>query len=580
MATIIRETTPVPVRQGRGGRLVALTVFGVLLLAGLGYLALAWFTSGRIPHGTSVEGIGIGGLSPAAAEQRLRDRLADRSNQALVLTWQDHTFRIDPGAAGMAIDYAATVQDAGGAFSLDPARIWRYFVGGDDLPARVSIVDASLGAQLARLAAVVDRAPVEGRITFGRGTAHPVWPRPGRALDRAAAREVLVHEFLHGGRGRVPVAPADPDVGAEAVQRAMREFALPAMKAPVVLVVGNQPVIATPREFSAALTMVPKGHELKPVVDGERLLRGIRPAMTTVGDTPRDARIRLLGGRPVLTPARIGATIDVQDLAARFPTYAARPPGHRLMHVKAVVQQPRFTTADARALGVTDVVAQASARVRAGDGAAATARSLTGRLLRPHQTLTVSAPPGAPSPGPSLVASTLYTAAFAAGLEVVERTPLPSYRAAFPLGVDARVDADHSLRLRNDTPYGVLLDVSARAGGPVTVRLWSTKAWDVTTATSPRRDIVASPVSHDRSAGCRPVTGTEGFTVTVTRTLRHDGEVADRHAFTSRYHPTRTVVCHRAGSDGGDGPVPVPTPPGDDGPGHGHRHGPPGPPRR
>jgi hypothetical protein len=67
--------------------------------------------------------------------------------------------------------------------------------------------------------------------------------------------------------------------------------------------------------------------------------------------------------------------------------------------------------------------------------------------------------------------------------------------------------------------------------------------------------------------------------VTVTRTLRHDGEVADRHAFTSRYHPTRTVVCHSAGSGGGDGPGPAPIPPGDDGPGHGHRHGPPGPPR-
>jgi hypothetical protein len=86
-------------------------------------------------------------------------------------------------------------------------------------------------------------------------------------------------------------------------------------------------------------------------------------------------------------------------------------------------------------------------------------------------------------------------------------------------------------------------------------------------------------VRYDDTAGCRPTTGTDGFSVTVTRVLRHDGEVADRNVFTSSYHPTGTVVCHAAGQSSGDGgssPTPTPTPPGD---GHGHGkgrgHGPP-----
>jgi hypothetical protein len=299
--------------------------------------------------------------------------------------------------------------------------------------------------------------------------------------------------------------------------------------------------------------------------------------MTTVGDKPRDARIVLVEGRPQIIPARIGATFDVEDLAARFPTYAARPPGERKMEVKAVVQQPRFSTADARALGVDHVVAQATAGLPADgeDTAAAMEHALDARLLRPHQVLTVAAPDGTPDRGPaatasSTVASTLYSAAFAAGLEVDERTSLPTYRGDFALGIDARVDGDHTLQLRDNTPYGVLVDVGV-GSGRVTVRLWSTRQWDVTTSTGPRRDVVTSPVTYDDTAGCRPTTGTDGFSVTVTRVLRHDGEVAARHAFTSRYHATGTVVCHApAQRSGGSSPAPTPTPPGH---GHGKRHG-------
>lgn len=597
---ITRSTGEVTAPESRGGRLVAVMLLALLLLAGVAYVLLAWFTSGKIPHGTSVEGVGIGGLTPTAAEQRLRDQLAGRSNRELVMTWQGHVFRVDPGAAGLAIDYAATVREAGGRFSLDPARVWHYFAGGDELPAQVSIVESSMTAQLARIAALVDRKPLEGTITFAHGRARPVYSRAGLALDRGATRELLVREFREGGRARLPVVPDQPYVTADAVHRAMRDFARPAMQAPVVLVVGGQAIIATPEEYSGALTMVPSRHQLRPVVDGEQLLEGIRPAMTTVGDRPRDARIRLVDGSPRIIPERIGATFDVADLAARFAAYAAKPPGERRMPVKAVVQQPAFTNADARALGVTDVVAQATAGFGEGanDAVAAMAQSLSGRLVRPRGVLPVHAPGadngadngavnGAVNGGAtSVVASTLYSAAFAAGLGVVERTPLPTYHPAFALGIDARVDADHRLRLRDNTPYGVLVDVGVRAARPghpgaVTVRLWSTRHWDVTTSTGPRRGVTGSPVRYDATAGCRPATGTDGFTVTVTRVLRHDGEIADRGAFTSTYRATPTVVCHSASTGSGSGPAPAPAPtptpgPGP-GPGNGHGHGPPGP---
>lgn len=572
MAIITREAAPAPSPESRGGRLVSLMLLGLVVLAGVGYLALAWFTSGRIAHGTSVDGVGIGGLTAAEAEQRLRHDLAEHEDRPLLLTWHGRTFRVDPGAAGLAVDYHATLRAAGAGFSLDPSRIWQFFVGGQDIPAVVTVTGNGLQAQLDRIAAVVDRKPVDGGITFGHGRVHVSPPRPGLELDRAAARELLVHALLHGGRGQVPVGPALPAIGEAAVEQALHDFAEPAMAAPVVLVVGGQAIIAPPQEYAVALSMVPRGHRLEPVVDGRRLLAAIRPAMTTVGHRPRDARIRLVDGRPVVQPARIAATFDVADLARRFPAYASRPPGQRRMPVKAVVRQPSFTTADAVRLGVEHVVAQARSTLGDGPGVDAIgglARSLDGRLLRPRQELTVTAPAtGVSVTAASQLASTVYSAAFAAGLDVVERTALPSYDSDFPLGVDARVDGSHVLRLRNDTPYGVLVDVhvsQAAPGGPggVTVRLWSTRYWEVTTSTGPQQGVVPSPVTYDGSAGCRPTTGTEGFTVTVTRLLRHDAQ-RQRDSFTSSYLPTPTVRC-----------VATPPPGGGTGgsPGHGHGHG-------
>ncbi|HEY6933826.1 MAG TPA: peptidoglycan binding domain-containing protein, partial [Marmoricola sp.] len=428
-------------RDSSGGRLVALTLLALVALAGAGYVGLAWYIADKVPHATFVQGVDIGGLSRSAAEQRLRESLAQHADRPVVLTWRHRDFRITPASAGLSIDYAATVDAAGSGFSLEPGRIWRYFSGGGEVRAVAGVAEPAMRSTLARLARTVQQRPVEGTIRFEAGKARPVWARAGRRLDLGAARELLVHGFLTGGRERLPVVPDEPYVSAAAVATAMHRFAQPAMSAPVVLVVGGESIIATPAEYSAALAVVPQGHELRPVVDGQRLLRAIRPAMTTVGDKPRNARFRLVRGRPTVVPARIGATFDVEDLAARFPRYLVRPVGRRRMQVKAVVQQPRFTTAEATALRVDHVVSRATAPLYDRSGAAGAARTtageVSGRLVHPHRLLVLSAPGSTTDPAVSQVASTLYTAAFDAGLEVVERTSLPHYRSDFALGVDA-----------------------------------------------------------------------------------------------------------------------------------------------
>jgi hypothetical protein len=50
-----------------------LVLAGFVLLAAAAYVAMHQLATGRVPLGTQVAGIRIGGLQPADAEDRLRD---------------------------------------------------------------------------------------------------------------------------------------------------------------------------------------------------------------------------------------------------------------------------------------------------------------------------------------------------------------------------------------------------------------------------------------------------------------------------------------------------------------------------
>ena len=107
------------------------------------------------------------------------------------------------------------------------------------------------------------------------------------------------------------------------------------------------------------------------------------------------------------------------------------------------------------------------------------------------------------------------------------------------------------LRFKNDTPYGVLIDVKVTkstpsSSGQVTVSMYSTKWWKITTTTGPRVNLTSPTTRYIDSVRCHPNSGYGGFDITVKRFFEPIGKNSENRppeSFHTTYTPSDSVVC-------------------------------------
>lgn len=297
-------------RKPREGRRFVLGagVLGVLLIV---WVAAALVLADTVPRGTTVRGIPVGGLTPDAAERKLRTELAGRVTAPIPVTVGPDALSIDPERVGLGLDAEATVE-ATGAGSWNPVTLLRRMGDGGEVAPVASVAEASLTRGVAAFAEQVDRIPVQGDVTFDGATVVPVTPVAGRMLDRDAAATELTAAYL---QTEAPVALSTVDIAPTVtdaeVQRAVTEFATPAVAAPVTLVSGDQRVEVTPAELGAVLSMdSDKAGRLRPKVAGASLVEAIRGRVAGFEQPPRDARIVIVGAVPTVEPSVSGRIVD------------------------------------------------------------------------------------------------------------------------------------------------------------------------------------------------------------------------------------------------------------------------------
>ncbi|MCW2764317.1 MAG: VanW family protein [Nocardioides sp.] len=569
-------TDGTPPREREGGRLVLLVIAGLLLLVGAGWTAAYLGAADKVPRGSTVAGVDIGGHTRAEAAQVLKDGLVSRVAAPISVSVNGQRTPVTPEEAGLSIDYVASVAAAGGTRSWDPKYLWNYYTGGEGLDAVVGVDEVRMQELLDRLAVGLGRPARDGAVKFVDGGVREVDPQAGEELDPDAARAAIAAAYLRNDpTAELTLRPARPDIDAEDVKRALDEFANPAMSGPVTLVFGNSPIRLLPRDFAPALAMKAENGVLVPDLNVAKLTKLIDGAISGNG-APVDARVALVRGKPRVIPAKPGVSYDPADVSRAFLKVVTRADGRRETKVAATVQDADFSTADARKLKIREQVSTFTTYYPYADyrniNIGRAAELITGTILKPGETFSLNDTVGERTAengfttgfiisdgifkedlggGVSQMATTTFNAMFFAGLKDIEHKPHSFYIDRYPVGREATVAwGAVDLQFQNDTPYGVLIDAhvtpsTPSAQGVVTVSMYSTKHWDITTSTGDRYNFVGPATRTLSGPACYPNTGYDGFDIDVVRYFKKPGETALDHQeqFHTHYIPSDTVIC-------------------------------------
>ncbi len=560
-----------------GTKVAGLTVLGLLVLVAAGWIGLYVFAGDKAPRNARIEGVSIAGLTADEAERRVRGTLEERAKEPIKITYGDGRSKtVVPASAGLAVDYPASIKEATGGSGIGARHMWEVLTGGGDHHAEITVDQNRMQATLDDLDNGIGSAPVEGTVTFQDGRAVPRISQPGSVVARGATQKILERRFLHGGSQKIPTETRPPQVSDDAVRRALAEFGTPAMSGPVILVLGGQQVIAPPRLFGKGLSMAPEDGELVPRVDGEMLLEALAPVMSTVGREPKDARIVVRKGKPRVVPAKVGVELDAQEIEDRFAEVAVLQGAKRRLAVEGKATQPDFTTADARALKVTERVSTFTTNFPYAEyrnvNIPRAAELIDGTLLRPGETFSLNRVVGERTEangftegyvvadgifkkdlggGVSQMATTTFNAMYFAGLKDVEHKPHSVYIDRYPEGREATVAwPSLDLKFTNNSPYAVLITAHVDKSTPseegaATVSMYSTKRWKVTSSNGPRTNFTSPKTRYSQEPDCEEFSGTTGFSIDVFRYFRdlNSGKVLRKEKFHTDYIAGDTVRC-------------------------------------
>ncbi|QAY70321.1 VanW family protein [Xylanimonas protaetiae] len=537
-----------------------------VVLAGL-YTGAQWLFADKVPTGTQVAGVDLGGLTRAEAVDQLTQGLGPASREPIQITAGQAQTTLDPAAAGLALDAQGTVDQLTG-FSMSPGRLWSHLFGGGHAARQLTVDQPKLDAAVAGLVDTLAVAPVDGTVAFTDGVPVATPATDGTTVSADAAAQALVSQWLtEPGPFDLPTAPVAPQITQEETDAALAQ-AQQIVAGPVQVTVGSQHPELPPEALAAATSFAPVDGSLQLTVDGAKLVTGIVDRTVDLLTDPDDAHFEFQDGRPVVVGGEPGTTLDPAAVATAVQ--AAALGADRNATVELVQRDPEQSKAALEALGVTEVVSSFSTpltkepirteNLRRG------AQLLTGTLVRPGETFSlidtlspIDASNGFKAAGVinngvhtegmggglSQMATTTYNAGFFAGFENVEHRPHSVHFDRYPAGREATIFVGSlDMRFKNNSPYGAVLQ-SWIEGNQLHVQVWSTKYFHVDTSASDRRNVVKTTTVHRSGASCAAYAGGEdGFTITNSRKVTDpNGKVVINEKFDWTYKPDNPVVC-------------------------------------
>ena len=485
------------------------------------------------------------------------DDLATRYEQATIeVRAPEGGFRSDAQELGLTVDRAGTVAGvlAEGRDGAIPGRVWdwvRHLFG-----SRTAAVDLRVDrAAVTRVVTDKDPArvpPLEPFLSIRDGRLAGVSGRPGRGIEPVSVEGALRRADL----GRVPVAV---DVRRGLIQpRFRREDADRVAAQGEELAAAGFKVQAGPKEATVPPEMLRRWVTSEVTGDGLRLAPETGPVaedLTKLFPTavvpPVDAAFAVSGASVSVTPAKAGSGCCAPEAVAAVANAltGTPPPAPVALPLKTI--PARRDESSARRLGIVEQVATFTTPHATGEPRVRNihliADRLRGTVIEPGQTFSVNAAIGprtaekgfvaapvigegnqfesSPGGGISQFATTLFNAAFFAGLEIPEYQMHTLYISRYPFGREATLSFPRpDLKVRNNSPHGVLV-WPTYTGSSITVNLYSTRWVEAT----------QSGQTTTERGPCKAVT-TER-----TRKFADGRAVVDR--FNALYAPEQGVRC-------------------------------------
>ena len=530
--------------------------------------ALALIDRGSLPRGTTIAGVEVGGMSEAEARAVVERAAAARVVRPIRLVAPGGALAETSGRELRAVPLVAA--------ALAEVRA-KVTIG--RVLARVGLRDgphADLAYRLAPVAAarLADRLDDrfgdgwrDGSVEVGTGSIRVVAARPGNGVDRKTLRRSL---RTLPPRVELRIVAVRPVVSTgEARTAAMRIERLLDGRRRVRF--RGADATLTPGRLRSLVRTAREGGGLSVSLDRSGLAASLRVRLGRFELAPRDAAFAVGAAGVRVVPSRPGRALDVDRIGRSLVSNLAST-----THLaRFTATRPALTTEAAEQLDIREQISEFTTyysccqpRVTNIQRAA---EILDGTIVRAGEAFSLNRALGrrtvekgfvaapqildgrledAVGGGISQVATTLYNAAFFAGVELVAHQAHQFYISRYPMGREATVSwGGPELIFRNDWPAAILMKVAA-SDSAITIRFYSRKLGrrvETTTGepyalTPPRTIRTLNSALPPGTTSAVQSSGASGFTVQYTRRVFKAETLVRNERFTVRYDPQNAIV--------------------------------------
>ncbi|NHA68730.1 VanW family protein [Phycicoccus flavus] len=547
-------------------------LLGLVVLLGALYAGAAWWLGERVPRGTTVAGVPLGGQTAAEARTTLERAVAGRAQEPILLTSKAGQARIRPERAGVVVDVDATVAGLTG-FSMGPRELWHHVNGGVEQPAVVTVDREAFAAAVDKVRKRLDSTAKEGRLSVRSGTVQYRAPVRGTTTDAAGTAAVIERWWPAQDSVEVEADPVLPRTPAAEFERVRAEFADVAVSGPVTVRADGKRFRLTPKQFASALRLPrAKDGTITPRADQDELRSLVHAAAQEAGveREPKDASVSFApSGYTKRTVHRGRAGLTLLDESISEQVWKAVTTTDRTANVLTKAVRPTWTVTDIRRTLPKEKVASFTTQFQCCQSRVENIRrgaaAVDGTYVLPGQQFSLNDVLGDTTTkesgyleagiirygraatsyggGLSQVSTTVFNASFFAGVRLDAWSPHSYYISRYPEGREATISYPDLHNKWTNTLDGGILVRARTTDTSITVTYYGTKKYRVTATKGDRYAIEQPTTIVDDDPECIPQQPVEGFSVDIGRIFHRGGEVVDRQSFTTRYDPQDDVTC-------------------------------------